>query len=114
MCSVSKCSIFCLNAGTRNNSLLLSSPRNERVTKKKNITFWSNSCMWDSLPSLYQNKLRGSIVNEGEVKALEQSTFQTLKNFENNNITRGSWCNHELTDNMGCIGDVWSSNNMVD
>ena len=114
MCSVSKCSIFCLNAGTRNNSLLLSSPRNERVTKKKNITYWSNSCMWDSLLSLYQNKLRGSIVNEREVKALEQSTFQTPKNFENNNIMKGSWCNHELIDNMGCIGDVWSSNIMVD
>jgi hypothetical protein len=53
-------------------------------------------------------------VNEGEVKALEQSTFQTPKNFENNNIMKGSWCNHELTDNMGCIGDVWSSNIMVD
>ncbi len=47
---------------------------------------------------------------KGEVKAMEQSSFQIPKNFEKYK----PWCNHEVTNNVDFIENAWSSNSEVD
>ena len=112
-CSISKGTIFCFNTGVGHMSLFLTSPRNQRRTKKKVITNGGPTISGISCPisirKCTKNKRRLSRVE----KTMEESALQVSKNVQNSNIVSQSWSRRILAHLVNSIGNVQMSDSEI-
>ena len=112
MC-INKGTIFCFSTGVNHKGLFLTSPRNQRRTKKKAITSGGPvigriSCSI-SIKECTDNKRILSIVE----KTMEESDLQVLTNAQNNSIVSQSWSRQILAHLVNIIGNIWTSDSEI-